>query len=505
MIRKIFKPIPGVLLYVFFGLIWIFLSDYIVMLISDSIKILTFYQFIKGTLYVIITGIGLYIVIFCYNKHIVKINKQLEKRTRILNLLSNCNQILIRNTEEDKFLNEICKLLVEYGGYKNVWIGFKENNNFKLASYYNNNYNLKSNFLDNEYLKNKIDMTIKTGKTAIFLNDKSFYKYELLFNPFLKKDSPISCFIPIKIENEVIGILNIDNIDYSLFDFDELELLEEMAKDIGYGIKERRKYKENLQLLAKIKEDNIKLKEIDKLKSNFLSIISHELRTPITPIKGFIEILLKNSQSFSENQREYLEIIKNNTLRLQKIIEDLIDISRIEKGVLQLNKEKVNIGEVISEAIRDIKFLAEQNQIIIEHQKKDLYVIIDKYRISQVIINLLNNAIKFSNKNSKIEVGYSLIKGQEIKLPEFVKYNVAYDKNYIQLNIKDYGCGIESYNLNRIFDEFYQAEDALIRKTGGLGLGLSISKSIIQLHGGEIWAESEGVAKGTTFKIILPL
>lgn len=511
-LKNFLKPLPKTLIYILLGLLWIFITDHIFFYISHNLNTLKNVQLIKGIIFVLLSGVGLYIIIYFYNRNLIKLNKLYEKKVRIFNMLSQCNQILVRNTDENKFLYEICKLIVKIGGYRMAWIGFKQDDEQKtvkpLAYFgFEEGYlgKIKISWEENEYGKGPTGTAIRTGKSIIFSNLEKSINYKMWLNAAVKRGYKSSCAIPIIVNNEILGALNIYSSEIDSFNKEEIIILEEMAKDIGYGIKERRNYKENLELLKKIEDDNIRLKEIDKLKTNFLSIISHELRTPITPIKGFINILLNSPNNLTEKQKEYLNIIKNNTIRLQKLIEDLIDLSKIEKGIITIKKENTNIGEVIEQIINDMKYIIEQKQIKIEYNKKEIQIMIDKYRISQVLINLLNNAIKFSNINGKIYIDCNIKLGKEIKLPEYIKFNIDYEKKYIWIYIRDFGQGIKKDDLLKIFDNFYQIADPLTREFGGLGLGLSISKKIIELHNGVIWAESEGEGKGTILNFILPL
>lgn len=502
------------LVYVCAGLLWIFFTDKLLLFISNNIKIITFWQTIKGTLYVLLTGIGLYLIIKNYNNQINKINAKLEKKTRILHLISMCNQILVKDIEEENFLNEICKLIVNDGGYKLAWIGFKnfdEKKSVKPVAYYGfeEGYLEKLNITwseESEYGRGPVGNTVRTGKINIIQDITNAENFKPWLNEALKRGFYSVIALPIIFKDNIIGSINIYSKNKDGFDEEEVKLLMEMASDLSYGINYRRIYNENKRMLEKIKKDNEKLLESDRLKTNFLAIVSHELRTPLTPIKGFVEILLREPKEMMPHQKEYLLTIKNNALRLQQIINDLIDLSKIEVGIIKINKLKFDIIRLVNMILKDMNFYIKSKNITIQFNNTNEQILVwaDENRIGQVIINLINNAVKFSNENSEIRIQVSCKKFSEINFPKYLNSSIKLKEKCVLFSIKDNGIGIEKEKLQQVFQKFYQVEDALVRKTQGLGLGLSISEHIIKNHDGLIWAESDGLGKGSTFNFVLP-
>jgi signal transduction histidine kinase len=240
------------------------------------------------------------------------------------------------------------------------------------------------------------------------------------------------------------------------------------------------------------------LKEIDKLKDEFINIAAHELRTPIQPIIGLSGIL--RSQIKDSKQQELLDVIVRSAKRLQRLSEDILDVTRIESHNLMLRKEKFNLNEIISNAISDTT-----NQVIVKENKENsikleftnsrdkgkgedggeqgnspAIIEADKGRISQVVSNLLANAVKFTKEGT-------------------VKVVTEKKDNEIVISIKDTGAGIDPEILPRLFTKFATTS------TTGTGLGLFISKSIVEAHGGRIWAKNNFDGKGATFYFSLPL
>ncbi|MGB8218305.1 MAG: HAMP domain-containing sensor histidine kinase, partial [Candidatus Methanoperedens sp.] len=250
---------------------------------------------------------------------------------------------------------------------------------------------------------------------------------------------------------------------------------------------------ENKKLEQQIKEYNEKLeksyeelKEADKIKTEFISNITHELMTPLTSIKGFVELLDDEAiGTINEEQKKSLGIIHRNSERLIHLIKELLAASYLEKDKLGLHFGLVSINDILSKCILDIQPLAKEKQISLFKDTMSLPRIWgDEDRLTQVIINLLGNAIKFTPQDGKITV-------ISRDLPEKVK-----------ISIRDTGIGIPGDQLSRIFERFYQIDGSAKRKYGGTGIGLSICKNVIEKHYGSIWAESDG--KGSTFHILLP-
>jgi signal transduction histidine kinase len=231
------------------------------------------------------------------------------------------------------------------------------------------------------------------------------------------------------------------------------------------------------------------LKELDKLKDNFLNTTSHELKTPLIPIKSQLQLLLAEDYGkLNQEQRESLEMILRNEERLNKLVSDVLDISRIRSKKLKLTLEKFSPTEIIKQVVEEMKAGAQEKEIDLTTKLADLpKITADTARISQVVGNLVNNAIKFTPEKGKIEI------------------ETGKEKGKVVVKISDTGIGISPKNLKKLFTPFVQLDIGLARKHGGTGLGLVICKGIIEAHGGKIWAESPGEGKGATFAFALPI
>jgi signal transduction histidine kinase len=227
---------------------------------------------------------------------------------------------------------------------------------------------------------------------------------------------------------------------------------------------------------------------LDRSKSEFLSITSHELRTPITPLKAQLQMLQQEYfGKLTDKQKESLTIILRNTERLNKIIEDFLEISRIEAARLKFAFRKTDLHDTIKETIEFMTGFAKEKNIQLYSEVGSLPLIeIDPDRISQVLRNLVHNAIKFSPQQSNIEIKAEL------------------QKDFIQFSVKDQGVGLSVDDQIRVFEPFYQVEGSLSRNYGGTGLGLTICRGIIEAQKGKIWVESKP-GNGCTFFFTVPL
>lgn len=229
-------------------------------------------------------------------------------------------------------------------------------------------------------------------------------------------------------------------------------------------------------------------KELEKMKSNFLSVISHELKTPLHSIKGFVDIILMGKTGeINELQRDFLSTVKDQTGQLQTLIQDLLEFSRLESGQLKLRPEVVDLGELVTKAIGKLAPVAEEAGVELVSTVPTPSVLIeaDPMRLEQVLSNLCDNAIKFTPAGGRVTIDY-VNHGPEV-----------------EVSVSDTGIGIPEQELPRIFDRFYQVDASSTRRYRGTGLGLTICKHIVERHGGRLWVESiQG--QGSTFRFTLP-
>jgi PAS domain S-box-containing protein len=239
-------------------------------------------------------------------------------------------------------------------------------------------------------------------------------------------------------------------------------------------------------------EDITHMIEVDRLKSEFVATVSHELRTPMTSIKGYVEILLMGAAGkLSEQQTHFLEIVKQNTERLSILVNDLLDISRIEAGKVTLALQPVDLLELSRKAVDD---LIRRTQEDLKPMDVQLAlppyappVLGDPERVRQMLDNLLENAYYYTPENGRILLSVCTVEEE------------------VQVDVQDNGIGILLKDQERIFERFFRGEDPLVLATSGTGLGLSIVRRLIDMHNGRIWFTSKGIpGEGSTFSFTLP-
>ncbi|HAM39675.1 MAG: hypothetical protein A2474_02530 [Elusimicrobia bacterium RIFOXYC2_FULL_34_12] len=344
----------------------------------------------------------------------------------------------------------------------------------------------------NEIIKSNLTTGIIIYSVSSFIIVIIFY---FLLNIFLKplkslynaarcvSKKNFNCFVPVSKKDELGEISEQFNIMISELNnfYNNLEEQVQNATDDVRML--NAKLIERSMELDKI---NKQLIELDKKKSNFISIVAHDLRTPLTSIMGYADTLLNKKLKISEHNRiEYLNIIQTESHRLSRLISDFLDISKMETGIIKLYKEEVDIVKITKETIANINMILKSNSIILESDKNIGSVEIDKDRIIQVLQNIIWNAIKFSPKGSVIKVNIS---------------NHIYG---IRVDVFDKGPGIADEFKEKIFEKFFTIEDDVVRKKTGTGLGLSIAHTIVELHGGKIWVENN-ISGGSCFSFLIP-
>ena len=295
-----------------------------------------------------------------------------------------------------------------------------------------------------------------------------------------------------------IQVLNGNNSPYGMYIADGEKFIraelrnpnaEVFTESIGFMVYSNRKtsvdsFKSIFELLWNERTTNEELKKAYRMQREFINIASHELRTPVQAILGMSGLL----RNYPEKEDEIIEVIRRNAKRLQTLIDDILDVTRIESQTFQLEKERFNIYELLSDVIKDfterIKSDNKNIRLVYDQKDTDHHVIVeaDKGRITQVLSNILNNALKFTNE------GQIIIRAHE-----------SNNKKEIIVSISDTGSGITKDIFAKLFSKF------VTKSYQGTGLGLYISKSIVEVHGGRIWAENNANGRGATFMFTLPV
>jgi PAS domain S-box-containing protein len=304
-------------------------------------------------------------------------------------------------------------------------------------------------------------------------------------NPLLP-ETRAEAAIPLRIGNRIIGAIDIQAKTSGAFTEDEIAVLQTLADQVAVAI-------DNARSFELSQEAVMEMREIDRLKSQFLANMSHELRTPLNSIIGFSRVIIKGIDGpVTELQQQDLTAIYNSGQHLLGLINDILDLSKIEAGKMELAFDEVNIADITSSVLSTMSGLIKDKPIQIKRIiEPDLPTVrADAIRVRQVMINLLSNAAKFTDEGN-IVVDVRLYPGQA-------------GRNEVKISVTDTGPGISKQDQEKLFQPFSQVDDSPTRKTGGTGLGLSICQHIVNMHGGKIWIDSD-TGKGSTFHFTLPL
>jgi signal transduction histidine kinase len=284
--------------------------------------------------------------------------------------------------------------------------------------------------------------------------------------------------VPLMVRGEIVGVLEaLNKKDDAHYTEEDLTILETLGALAAQAM-------QNVDLVRKVRASKIELAELERLKSDFIAITSHELRTPLGLILGHATFL---RELVGEEFSEQLDTIIRNATRLKEIVENLSDVGNYENGSARVRGDRVSMAKVTEDVCSSFRREAEQRNITLKTEigNSPYYVHADQTKIAIALSNLVKNAIQYTEAGGHVTV----------KIEE--------DSGYIKVTVIDDGIGIPARDLPRVFERFYQVETHLTRRYGGMGLGLSVAKAMIELHGGRIWAESSG--RGSTFTFLLPL
>ena len=396
----------------------------------------------------------------------------------IINKSLNLIDDIINNTNAQNlsFYENVLKMVSSlYDDVFSISIFFSENTGFRLKAAIKNGAYIKKYDLNSAFLlqDNKI-YNLKTKEDEIFYKDTLVVKLSIKDSVFGFMTLSSNDKIDDEIKSSFCALVNI--ISYKIKDYELNEVFKIQLKAMQEAFIEKE------SAYAVIKKQHKKLQELDKAKNLFLANISHELRTPLNAIIGFSQALdSKIFGELNEKQAEYIKDIQISSLHLLGMINEILDISKLEANAMKFNPAEINSIQLISEVVNILEPLYKNKNIEVEFISNKQYKInADYQKFQQILYNLLSNAIKFTGANGKIEII------QELN-----------GKDYI-LKIKDNGVGIDKKYHNKIFKKYVHIDNIYSKSQSSTGLGLPITKELVKLHNGKITLESE-INKGTTF------
>jgi len=447
------------------------------------------------------------------NNRLIENEEHLRRINRELRAISDCNQALMKAEDEQTLLNNICRIICSVAGYRMAWVGFAMDDEEKTvkpvaSGGIDNGYlsSVKITWSDTDYGLGPIGRTIKSGKSCIIQE----LEKDPLFTPWREKAMirgyrSIIALPLLDDKDRAFGSLNIYSSEVNYFTPEEIHLLEELSGDMSFGIInlrnriERRraeeeliKYRDRLEELVKertreLTETTVQLRmakeeaeRANAAKSKFLASMSHELRTPLNAILGYTQ-LFHQDQDLAKYYKRGINIIEKSGKHLLSLIDDILDIAKIESGKIELEKHPFNLKNLLDfiDEIINIETKKKELSLFIDYScDLPLFVTGDEKKLSQVLINLLGNAVKFTSKGN-------------------ITFKVKKKEEKILFSVEDTGPGIPEEQIEYIFSPFTQLSDHMT-KTEGTGLGLAISQNLVRLMGGELKVESI-YGKGSKF------
>jgi signal transduction histidine kinase len=319
----------------------------------------------------------------------------------------------------------------------------------------------------------------RKGQSLIIQDTKADQRHFKTVDQVTKHTTHSLAAVPLIVSGEVIGVLEtLNKKDDAHYTEEDLTILETLGALAAQAM-------QNITLARKVRVARIELAELERLKSDFIAITSHELRTPLGLILGHATFLRELA---GDEFADQLDTIVRNATKLKDIIENLSDVDNFQTGAARVRSKKVSLAKIVEDTILTFQDEAKAQNITLKAEMNSLpfFIEADSVKIGIVVSNLVKNALQFTNVGGHITV------------------KVEEDSGYMKVSVQDDGIGIPAKDLPRVFERFFQVESHLTRRTNGMGLGLAVAKSMIDLHNGRIWADSEE-GQGSTFTFLLPV
>lgn len=416
----------------------------------------------------------------------------LKRHDQTLETLFEIDRVVSQSLDLDELLREAIAKTVQVTSSDAGWIYLpgEDGKTLNLKTYIGISKELAQHASRLEAGRGVSGIAVKTGM-PVTMDIENYPDLEL--QQLLEKDGVMSLAgMPLLAKGKVLGAIIISSRKHRVFGKEEIDVLASIGNQIGVAVENARLYRESRISYEKLQKAYEELKSLDRMKSEFLSNVSHELKTPLVSIRGYSELLHDEKLgTIPPSHKKPLEAIIRNTERLTRLIDSLLflSIQQMGKPEIRMRPQPQSIDEIITSSMNDMKVQAEKKEItLIKDSPSELIVMGDRDRLTEVLLNLMDNAIKFTPPGGKITVK---ARDDEEKT------------DTVHITVTDTGIGIPENVMPSLFQRFFQADASLTRKYGGTGLGLYICKNIIDAHKGEIWVESK-IGVGTTMHVRLP-
>jgi PAS domain S-box-containing protein len=417
---------------------------------------------------------------------------ELHRLNRLYAVLSQVNQAMVHASSHEELLKQVCEISIKFGGFKMTWVGKINPETHQVipvaaAGTY-------QGFLDKVHVyaddrpegRGTVGISLREERTCVtndFLGFPGTLPWRELATHFGFR-AIVS--LPLRNAGEIYGALVVYADELDFFQDKEVQLLEEVATSVSFALDHIDQEVRRQQNEAALKLAKETAETANRAKDQFIAVLSHELRTPLTPVLTAVT-LLRSHEKVSEELKEEMEIIHRNIELEARLIDDLLDVTRISRGIVELQHEEVDVHASLMKTLEicQSEISAKSIDVTLNLEARDHHVWADSARLQQVFWNLLKNAVKFTPSEGRITI-LTTNTDQRLKIV-----------------FSDTGIGIEPHVLPRIFNAFEQGEQTKTRRFGGLGLGLSIAKAVVELHNGRLTAASEGQNQGSVFTVEL--
>lgn len=424
-----------------------------------------------------------------------KAQEDLLRLNRTLDAHIKSAQAMMHAKNEFSYLNEVCKIIIEDCGHSMVWVGYAENDVYKTVNPiayfgFDKEYidQMNTTWADNERGRGPTGNAIRTGQTSICKNMLTDPAFEPWRGAAVKRGFSSSIALPLISDGKSFGAISIYSKEPDPFSDNEINLLTDLANDLAYGISYIRLDESERATTRVIKEKEAKLEELVATKDKFFNIVAHDLKNPFTSLLGASELLFENIDNIShENIKELAMILNDSAKGGYIILQNLLDWSRSQTGLLKIVPEKINLKNIVGENISNLKLTATNKQIKVYNEvNEDIFVFTDKNMTNSILRNLLSNAIKFTNKSGKVIASTTMT------------------TNEVIVTLKDSGIGIPGDRIKSLFSIDVKNSMPGTENEQGTGLGLKLCKEFVEKLGGRIWVESNDNI-GSEFKFTIPL
>lgn len=495
-------------LYALFGGLWILLSDRLLELLITDVAQLSAVQTYKGWIFVVLSAVYIY---FLLRRELLQreaAQRKILQLQRLYATMSEVNQTIVHVKEPHELYQRICDVAAQFGGFAVACVFLLDEQTGELHPVAAHGENVHQwpfpviNLHDEQYSNTLAVASIRESR-VVSSEDLQKQEYDKhTGRVLLDRHYHAAASIPFHAKGRVVGILMLVSNEIGLFrNQDEMQLLTELGIDISFALEVmeheigRKRAEEDLRALNEQLEQRViartsELQHANRAKDEFLANMSHELRTPLNTVLGLSETLLEQRRGpLNEKQVQSLELISSSGRHLLGLINDILEVSKIEAGKLELHIARVWVKEICESSLNFIRQLAAKKMISVHfhNEKSDLTMHADPRRLKQILINLLTNAVKFTPERGQITLD--------------VRTNAEDDQ--VIFSVSDTGIGIAHDDLKKLFTPFTQLDSSLARQYAGSGLGLTLVQKLTDLHCGSVQVESVPES-GSRFTVTLP-